>query len=105
MIKDETKSASSQDSDNNLVITGPKKKRQRTDDIFSEYSSSATESRDKKQNYGSEEEDNQYDELLNYHTLMLKEKGPKQDENPLLWWKSNETIFPMLSLLASKLKL
>ncbi|CAF4919519.1 unnamed protein product [Rotaria sp. Silwood1] len=31
------------------------------------------------------------------------EKGPKQDENPLLWWKSNETIFPMLSLLARRI--
>ncbi|CAF1229295.1 unnamed protein product [Rotaria sp. Silwood1] len=80
-----------------------KKQLQMIKDETNEYSSSATESRDKKQNYGSEEEDNQYDELLNYHTLMLKEKGPKQDENPLLWWKSNETIFPMLSLLARRI--
>ena len=32
-------------------------------------------------------------------SFMLKEKGSEQDENPLLWWKSNEAMFSMLSLL------
>ena len=36
---------------------------------------------------------------------MLKEKGLKQDENPLIWWKANKATFPMLSLLASKFSL
>lgn len=101
-IIDETKSSLPPYTDNNLVITTPKRKRRRTDDIFSEYSSPATESHGKRKNNGLQSEDNnQYDELLNYKTIMLKEKGSQQQEDPLLWWKSNETAFPMLSLLAS----
>ena len=89
-----------------MIITTPKGRRQRSDDIFSEYSSIAAEVYGKKQNNASEGEDNnQSDELLNYITLMLEEKGFKQDENPLLWWKSNETMFPMLSTLPTKFNL
>ncbi len=105
MINDELKSTSTEDSHDKSITPTHKRKRQRTDDIFSEYTSSAAETYGKKQTYGSEEDNNENNEILNYKTLMLKEKGSKQDENPLLWWKSNETMFPMLSLLASMFNL
>ena len=103
VMEDEIKSLSSQDNENNLIITTARRKRQYPHDIFNKHSSIAAEVYEKKQNNTSEvENNNQSDELLNYKTLMLKEKGSKQEENPLLWWKSNEKIFPILSALTSK---